>query len=432
MRELHAVIEELAERLHRAVAIDDPAIRLLAHTAHDERVDEHRVQSIMTLRAGPEISEYVYGLGIRTSLTPVRVPARPDLRMLGRLCVPIRCQDVHLGYLWLIDDDESLTAEEIAASVHAADKAGEILFRSRLVDDLRRARERELLLDLIADDPQVSGHVRRSDLEAAGLTGRLACRVVVVHVPFTEDHLDTGGDELSLESVLRRGVRRLQHVRSLAATRRGGRGYLLVAFRPFEDPLADLLAVGRGIHDELAERLAGEPGVVVGVGPQVPDVTGAPLSCRRARGVVQVCRAVREFAPVAAWDDLGIYRILHQLPLDDLADVAIPPGLRTLIAAQADQWLVDTLETYLDAAGNVQESARRMHIHRATLYYRLSRIEELTGMSLANGQDRLALHLGVKLARLTGEVSPVGAPTAEPTAGAGAANGPAELPRRHR
>ena len=40
--------------LNRAVAIDDPSIRLLAHTAHDENVDEHRVQSIMTLRAGDE------------------------------------------------------------------------------------------------------------------------------------------------------------------------------------------------------------------------------------------------------------------------------------------------------------------------------------------------------------------------------------------
>ena len=65
MRELQEVIEGLAEQLHRAVAVDDPSIRLLAHTAHDEKVDEHRVQSIMTLRAGDAISEYVFGLGIR-------------------------------------------------------------------------------------------------------------------------------------------------------------------------------------------------------------------------------------------------------------------------------------------------------------------------------------------------------------------------------
>ena len=64
----------------------------------------------------------------------------------------------------------------------------------------------------------------------------------------------------------------------------------------------------------------------------------------------------------------------------------------------------------------MQASAKRLHIHRATLYYRLSRIEELTGMSLADGQDRLALHLGVKLGRLTGAIDTQAA-TDDPSSG---------------
>jgi DNA-binding PucR family transcriptional regulator len=79
-----------------------------------------------------------------------------------------------------------------------------------------------------------------------------------------------------------------------------------------------------------------------------------------------------------------------------------------LLDTPTERWLLATLETYLDAAGNVQESAKLLHVHRGTLYYRLSRVEELTGMSLADGQDRLALHLGVKLARLTGMVEQSG------------------------
>ena len=39
-------------------------------------------------------------------------------------------------------------------------------------------------------------------------------------------------------------------------------------------------------------------------------------------------------------------------------------------------------------------------MHRTSLYYRLSRIELITGMNLASGTDRLSLHLGLKLARL--------------------------------
>jgi DNA-binding PucR family transcriptional regulator len=42
-----------------------------------------------------------------------------------------------------------------------------------------------------------------------------------------------------------------------------------------------------------------------------------------------------------------------------------------------------------------------LSIHRTTLYYRLGRITELTGMDLRDGGERLAVHLGLKLARFT-------------------------------
>jgi sugar diacid utilization regulator len=402
MRELQEVIEGLAEQLNRAVAIDDPSIRLLAHTAHDEEVDEHRVQSIMTLRAGDEIADYVFGLGIRAAAEPVRIPPHEDLQMLGRLCVPVRCQGLLLGYLWLIDDDESLTDDEIKASIAAAEVAGEVLFRRRLLDDLHRARERQLLFDLLSADQAGERTLTQADLDAVGLTDQLTCRVMLVDATFDEDSLETDTGELAMESVLRRSIRKVRHVRPLVATRRGGRGFILVAYRSYHDPIEELRRVGAAICAELTEILPGHPGVLLGIGSSAATVFEARVSQQHAQAAVEVSRTVRSFAPVAAWEDLGVYRVLQQLPLASVVDVAIPAGLQTLLDVESDQWLIGTLETYLDAAGNVQESAKQLHIHRATLYYRLSRIEELTGMSLADGQDRLALHLGLKLGRLLG------------------------------
>jgi sugar diacid utilization regulator len=417
VRELQEVIEALAERLGRAVAVDDPSIRLLAHTAHDEQVDEHRVHSIMTLRAGGEITDYVFSLGIRTATQPVRIPGREDLRMLGRVCFPVRCQGLLLGFLWLIDDDGSLTDEDFVAAAAAADAAGEALFRARLLDDLHRAREQQLVFDLVAPDAKSGGSVTQADLDAVGLTGQLGCRVLVVDAPCEEGLDETEAADLSIESVLRRNLRKVRHVRSLVATRRGGHGLALVAYRTYNDPLDELRAVAESISDELKATLPSPSDVLVGVGPAAPTVLDAGTSHQRALGVVDVCRKVRDFAPVAAWEDVGIYRLLQQLPLAELVDVAIPPGLQTLIDAESDQWLIGTLDTYLDTAGNVQESAKALHIHRATLYYRLSRIEELTGMSLANGADRLALHLGVKIGRLTGAITAHSGPAKEPPSG---------------
>ncbi|TGD32103.1 PucR family transcriptional regulator [Brevibacterium sp. S22] len=98
---------------------------------------------------------------------------------------------------------------------------------------------------------------------------------------------------------------------------------------------------------------------------------------------------------------LGIYGLLAEMPLDRLG-ANIPPGLRRLLdsATTANDDQVRTLETYLDNAGEVKRTSEKLHIHRTSLYYRLKRIQETTGLSLSSGDDRLSLHLGLKIARL--------------------------------
>jgi len=53
--------------------------------------------------------------------------------------------------------------------------------------------------------------------------------------------------------------------------------------------------------------------------------------------------------------------------------------------------------------GNVAQTAAALHIHRQTLYARLAKAEQLTGLSLASGHDRLRLHLGLIIAPLLDE-----------------------------
>jgi DNA-binding PucR family transcriptional regulator len=52
----------------------------------------------------------------------------------------------------------------------------------------------------------------------------------------------------------------------------------------------------------------------------------------------------------------------------------------------------------------VKETAAELFVQRGSLYHRLSRIEKITGVDLANGEDRLLLHLGLKAARLLGRL----------------------------
>jgi DNA-binding PucR family transcriptional regulator len=109
--------------------------------------------------------------------------------------------------------------------------------------------------------------------------------------------------------------------------------------------------------------------------------------------------AAAEPSGIACWEDLRAYRLLAALPASALDD--IPPGLRRLLDGSHEH-LVLTLETYLDHAGDVKRTAAALWLHRTSLYYRLRRIEEISGLDLNHGEDRLLCHVVLRLARLDG------------------------------
>jgi sugar diacid utilization regulator len=148
----------------------------------------------------------------------------------------------------------------------------------------------------------------------------------------------------------------------------------------------------------LAERLAGpDPEAVAGVSAAAAEFTGLPAAWRQARAAARTARAERRFRPVARWDGLGPYRLLTGLPAAP-ADPAVAPLLRP-----AHRDLARTAESYLDHAGQAGRTAAALGIHRQTLYYRLSRVEQLTGLELTDGGHRLLLHMALKAVRLPAE-----------------------------
>ncbi|MGW4704632.1 PucR family transcriptional regulator, partial [Streptomyces sp. NPDC004285] len=98
--------------------------------------------------------------------------------------------------------------------------------------------------------------------------------------------------------------------------------------------------------------------------------------------------------PVAEWAGIGPYRLLAALYHPEV-DPAVAP-----LIAPAHAELARTAEVFLDNAGQAGRTAAALGIHRQTLYYRLSRVEQLTGLDLDDGEDRLLLHMSLKSARL--------------------------------
>ncbi|MFD7638974.1 PucR family transcriptional regulator, partial [Streptomyces sp. NPDC059873] len=114
---------------------------------------------------------------------------------------------------------------------------------------------------------------------------------------------------------------------------------------------------------------------------------------REAVSAARASVAQPRFGPVAQWTSIGPYRLLTALPTEP--DPAVRPLLDPVHAE-----LAHTAEVFLDHAGQAGRTASALGIHRQTLYYRLSRIEQLTGLELDDGEDRLLLHMALKSTRL--------------------------------
>lgn len=145
----------------------------------------------------------------------------------------------------------------------------------------------------------------------------------------------------------------------------------------------------------------------------MPALAGLPTAKRQA----DIALSAAGTGTVALWSGLGAHALLAQLAPPVWDDTLIPQGVLTLFADPSAAVLVPTLETYLDCAGDVQRTARELCVHRTTLYYRLGRAEQISGLSLRDGRDRLLLHLVLGLRRLHGATLPGSLPrrTALPT-----------------
>jgi len=397
LTELQAIADVLTRRLGRAVAFDDPSLRLLVHTGHQGgEVDQVRRDAILHKETVGEARRHLLAQGIAQATGPLRVSGRDDLDMMPRVCAPVRHEGELLGYLWMLDDEKGLSPDELQAVEDAASAAGAVMYQERLRSDIRRGRERELLRDLLTDDETVRRHaaeaMRQEDLLLAGHP------VLAMVVQVALDQLPQDGRP-GLEHALLRALRTVAP-RVCSHLTRADHGVVLVACGRggLDDAAVEELA--RNVRDQCLQVLGPEADVAVGVGEPVKHLVEAAATYSQARRAIDVARVVPSEGPVAWWSRLGVYGLLVELGLDALPLASLPTSLRTLFEVDKNGVLAETLEVYLDHAGDPTLAVQVLSIHRTTLYYRLGRIAELTGMDLRDGGERLAVHLGLKVARL--------------------------------
>lgn len=405
MSDLQRIVDGLGRTTRRAVAVTDARGRILAYSSHEGEVDEVRRASILTRQTPAASLAWSRSHGIESSEQPVRIPGNDELGMAPRLCAPVRHDGKLLGYLWLVED-EGLPDVVLPAVEVAADSAAVALHREQLLEVIERGHERELLRDLLSmvleQREQAADELVERDLFAPGAaTAVLVARPVRDRLPMSRD--DSGVRE-AVEQALgqaRRGLGRRQVLQLV----RHDHGLLVLATDSRRGDAAGTLAAT--LHEALATALSALPEggswrPVVGVGDPVPELAQTLTSHGQALRAAEAAALLESFGPVTHWSQLGVYQTLMSLPLGELGTGSLHPGLTRLMGLRdADIWL-DTLETWFDLGADARAAAVSLSVQRGTLYHRLNRIEQLASVDLSRGDDRLALHLGLKLMRLAG------------------------------
>lgn len=396
---LQRVVDALAATLGRSVAIDDTRLRLLAASRHFGDEDGVRMESLLNREQPPANRAHVLSCGIADWTRPGVLEASPEFRSARRVCVPVRHLGILFGYLWLIDAASTLSAPDLAAAQEAATDGAMALYREMLLHERADLRNGALMRDLLCSDPGVrvraGEEIRRDHL-------LLDPRHPVVLVSEVATDRDVPASDV--HQVVRSSAEaaaRLLPPGSLLHLVDGTRLVLLATSpSPWGDgaPAHHARQTSRRIVDALGPGTS----VRVGVGSVQATLEQSRTSHEQAYRALRAGRVLTRLGDVVEWDRLGVFATLLRLPPDDLGAAHYPPALVRLLDGDRSGKLVVTLEAYLDEAGDAVRTAARLQLHRTTLYYRLSKIEELAGVDLADGEDRLTLHLGIKLARLGG------------------------------
>ncbi len=175
----------------------------------------------------------------------------------------------------------------------------------------------------------------------------------------------------------------------------------IVILHPLESnkTVVELRQFGKSISEKLASILTGK--FSLGIGRLYTGIDGIRTSFREAEQALAMGIQLFHAGSVTCFADLGIYRLLFSLKSSEELATFHREYLGNLVDydRKHDGELIQTLKVYLHYSG-IADTARAIHVHRNTLLYRLSRIQEITGADLEDGETRLTFHMAI----LAGEV----------------------------
>lgn len=383
---LEGHVQAYADQVQAPIVVFNVEFKVVAFSVHAEDIDHSRLAIILSHRGSPRARESIRDYRVNQADGPVAIP--PLAGRQARHVAPLKHEGRITGYVSHIPEGAKaeLPPEDGPELRDTRHHIGLILAAMELGNRDGAERSLHLLTALLEGDTEKREHAADELLTNALISSVPHYTVIALAAP------GKSPGAAILQLALDKALSTIPQYPALRAEGAviNDEAVLVVPYEVEMDRLNSLLAL-----PAFAELCAG-------VGGQHASLADAYRSHREARIARRGAAIDPERGSAERWDVLGLDRILLQLPLESFSMRDIPETVQRLCAAQSGLDLAQTLEAYLDCGCDAQRTAKELHVHRSTLYYRLDRIREIVEDDLSDGRVRRELHAGLRVAALAG------------------------------
>ena len=390
---LEAMTEVMSKLTGNIVAVQDKRLEIQAISwPSNTSVDRDGLVATLQQREAlpPVLRNRKAAARARQSVWQMVLP----IENLGRLISPIISGDRARGYLSVIGPAGELDMLDSLTVEHGAAACALEMAKAKAVSEAKKALRGDFLEGLLA------GTLPTKETER--LEGRLDHNTREPHAVMVMSWLTPDISlrrlETSVHWVLSNHPRpALVHIY--------GNNHLVIfqALKNTED-MDSAHQLGRRIHEQIEAEFPGAL-LIGGVSGPARALADWPDAYHQALQAMQLGQRLKLTNQLVEFTSLGIYRLLYGLENQPDVRQFAEGILRPL--AEYDQQnrgsLVKTVEAYFNHHGNISQTAESLFVHRNTLLYRMERIQELTNLQLDQANQRLALHLALKLWQLRPE-----------------------------
>lgn len=162
------------------------------------------------------------------------------------------------------------------------------------------------------------------------------------------------------------------------------------------------LADGAGVKElnriacsiEESLRSGSESTVVVGIGTVATHLRDLAKAYKEAQIAIEVGKVFDTEKYVINYENLGIGRLIYQLPTT-LCEMFLQEVFKKNPIDALDKETLFTIHKFFENNLNVSETARKLFVHRNTLVYRLEKIKKITGLDLREFDDAITFKVAL-------------------------------------